>query len=168
MTLTELFKDIADAIREKKGTTESIVAEDFPEEIESIETGSSVTYYPSSMQNLFLNNTDITSLDLSAFDTRNTTTVRYMFKGCSSLVSVDISHFDLSNCTSFSSNQDMIIDCTSLDNNSLNSIMKALSTTSQTSNITLKYAGFTREQAERSITLSNWSLLQAKGWTTGY
>lgn len=38
-TLTELFTDIADAIREKKGTTDSIVASNFPSEIATIEAG---------------------------------------------------------------------------------------------------------------------------------
>ena len=36
MTLNELFTAIANAIRSKKGTSESIVATDFPDEIESI------------------------------------------------------------------------------------------------------------------------------------
>ena len=41
--LGSLFTDIADAIREKKGTNESIVADDFPDEINSIESGSNIT-----------------------------------------------------------------------------------------------------------------------------
>lgn len=39
-TLTSLFSDIADAIREKTGGTEEIVADTFPTAIESIPTGS--------------------------------------------------------------------------------------------------------------------------------
>lgn len=39
-TLDELFLAIADAIRTKKQTTETIIADDFPEEISSIETSS--------------------------------------------------------------------------------------------------------------------------------
>ena len=39
MTLTELFTAIANAIRAKTGKTESIVAENFPSEIEAIKTG---------------------------------------------------------------------------------------------------------------------------------
>lgn len=50
-TLTSLFTDIADAIRDKKGTSESIVADDFPTEIASIPTGTAeanvVDYTPS-------------------------------------------------------------------------------------------------------------------------
>ncbi len=39
MTLIELFTQIANAIREKKGTTEAIPATSFAEEITSIQTG---------------------------------------------------------------------------------------------------------------------------------
>lgn len=39
MTLTQLFTAIANAIRAKTGSSESIVAEDFPEEIADINTG---------------------------------------------------------------------------------------------------------------------------------
>ena len=39
-TLSSLFDDIASVIRAKKGSTELIVADDFPDEIASISTGS--------------------------------------------------------------------------------------------------------------------------------
>lgn len=42
-TLTSLFADIADAIREKTGGTAEIVADDFPDEISSIPSGGDVT-----------------------------------------------------------------------------------------------------------------------------
>lgn len=38
MTLTQLFTNIANAIRSKKGTSETIIAENFPQEISSIVT----------------------------------------------------------------------------------------------------------------------------------
>ena len=41
MTLTELFTNIANAIRAKTGSTEPIIAEDFPSAIEAIPTGGS-------------------------------------------------------------------------------------------------------------------------------
>lgn len=41
-TLTGLFTDIADAIRVKTGGTESIVADEFPEAISNIKTGTSI------------------------------------------------------------------------------------------------------------------------------
>lgn len=40
-TLNSLFTDIADAIREKTGSTEQIVADDFPEKIKELPTGGS-------------------------------------------------------------------------------------------------------------------------------
>lgn len=39
MALAELFTDIADAIREKDGTTDTIVANNFPARIQAIQTG---------------------------------------------------------------------------------------------------------------------------------
>jgi hypothetical protein len=41
MTLTELFTNIANAIRAKTGSTEPIIAEDFPSAIEAIPIGGS-------------------------------------------------------------------------------------------------------------------------------
>lgn len=43
MTLTELFTNIANAIRTKTGSTEPIIAEDFPSAIEAIPTSGSGT-----------------------------------------------------------------------------------------------------------------------------
>ena len=42
-TLTDLFTDVADAIRVKNGSTEAIIADNFPTEIENLRTG--LTYY---------------------------------------------------------------------------------------------------------------------------
>lgn len=42
-TLTSLFTAIADAIRAKTGSTETIIADDFPDTIAGIETGSKDT-----------------------------------------------------------------------------------------------------------------------------
>lgn len=43
-TLTELFTNIANAIRNKKGTSEKIKASDFPGEIENLSSGGSSEY----------------------------------------------------------------------------------------------------------------------------
>ena len=40
--LTDFLTDVADAIREKKGTTEKINPQDFSDEIKSIKTSSSM------------------------------------------------------------------------------------------------------------------------------
>jgi hypothetical protein len=52
--LTTLFTDIANAIRSKKGTNDSIIAENFPNEIATIEAGG----------NIDLNNTNLTNEEL--------------------------------------------------------------------------------------------------------
>ena len=44
-TLVSLFSDCANAIREKDGTTESIIADDFPEHIRAIPTGGGALRY---------------------------------------------------------------------------------------------------------------------------
>ena len=125
------------------------------------------------MGSMFANCPLLTSLDLSDFDTSNVTGgLSYFFSGCSNLVDVDISHFNLSKITSNNNPFDSIVaGCTSLSNNSMNSILKAMSTSNKPSASSYKRlsrCGFTQEQAEICTTLSNWSLLSAKGWTTGY
>lgn len=118
MTLTELFTNIANAIREKKGTTESIVAENFPEEIESITGGEnpldyftglshgggsvSTMFAPKlikkipnniSVQETNLSNTFRNCINLTEVGTIDTTGVinmNQMFNGCSSLVTIPV------------------------------------------------------------------------------
>ena len=114
----------------------------------------------------------LTSIDLSHVSTNNPTQIRNMFKGCTNLVNVDISHFDCSNVKNGNYLQNMVTDCAKLSNDSMNSILKALSTitniTSNKTKQTLAYVGFTEEQAEICTTLSNWSLCEEAGWRTGY
>lgn len=126
MTLTELFTNIANAIREKKGTTEKIVAENFPSEIESI-SGGEKTVLPdgtkfkestfssidlsnadtsniTDMSNMFYSCTSLTSMDLgSNFKTSNVTTIQHMFNGCTSLTSVNFNNFNTQNITNMGS-----------------------------------------------------------------
>lgn len=102
MTLTELFTNIANAIREKKGTTESIVAEDFPSEIESIESGGDITAYFSN--NLFNGSNSYSGFGKSILKIPdnivvNGTTLSNAFSGLTSITSVPM--FDTSNVTYF-------------------------------------------------------------------
>ena len=48
---------------------------------------------------MFNNCSNLTSLDVSKFDTQNVTSMWTMFKGCSSLTSLDLSNFDTQNVT---------------------------------------------------------------------
>ena len=81
--LTELFKATADAIRAKKQTTDPIVADSFPEEIEGITTSG---------------NSPEADLALKLWEERSKASdIVYMFQGCSSLTTVPL--FDTSNTT---------------------------------------------------------------------
>ena len=51
------------------------------------------------MDYMFNNCSNLTSLDVSKFDTQNVTSMWTMFKGCSSLTSLDLSNFDTQNVT---------------------------------------------------------------------
>ena len=55
------------------------------------------------MRNLFLGCSRLSSLDLSHFNTGNVTDLSYMFSGCSTLKSLDVASFDTSNVTDMTS-----------------------------------------------------------------
>ena len=120
--LTDFLIDVADAIREKKGTTDLINPQDFSSEIASIQSGSkydavmmdgmTIREYPnytipytidtskmSSMRNLFyysnMNNGKLKSIP--QLDTSNVTDMGYMFHNCSLLESIP--QLDTSNVT---------------------------------------------------------------------
>lgn len=95
------------------------------------------------------------------------TNAREMFRAMDKTTDLDLSNFDISHVTDASN---MFAYSTALSNDSLNSIMLAFSNNSSlsASNKTLKYLGFTSTQVNTMITLSNWNLLQANGWSTGY
>lgn len=87
-TLTELFTDIADAIKEKNGKIEPIVADTFPTEIENLKTGFDYI------------NSDVTEIpdyafygcdDLKSFDCYNVTSIgANAFENCTRLKSVTL------------------------------------------------------------------------------
>lgn len=167
MTLTELFTNIANAIREKKGTTESIVAENFPSEIESI-SGGEKTVLPdgikfkestfssidlsnadtsniTDMSNMFYSCTSLTSMDLgSNFKTSNVTTIQHMFNGCTSLTSVNFNNFNAQNITSMGS---AFSGCTALTSVNFGNI--------DTSNVTSMQMTFDNCTSLRTINMSN-------------
>ena len=127
-------------------------------------------HYPFTINTMFSGCSSLTTLDLNCIYTDNVTTIQYIFRDCSSLVSVDISHFNLEHCTGTYSLQNCVTNCSNLSNESMNSILKAFSTAGITSTAykRLSRCGFTQEQAEICITLSNWPALEALGWATGY
>lgn len=125
-------------------------------------------------------------------DTRNALDATSMFMDCNNLVSLP--QLDLSKCgslPSFAKNctklenvpvynipnitvrnlfRDMYSGCPALTNESLNNILATCITmvNLSSSHRNLYNVGLTLEQATTCTTLSNWSALQAAGWTTGY
>ena len=167
-TLRHFLTDIANSIRNKKGTTDTIIASNFDTEIDSIET-SVGKYAPrfisfrdynkmdldyeisnidtsnvTDMRSMFNGCTYLTSLDLSNFNTSNVTDMNSMFNGCQNLTSLILSNFDTSNVRDMNS---MFYNCknlTSLDLSSFN-----------TSNVTDMRSMFLNCKNLTSLDLSN-------------
>ena len=95
-TLPNFLTDVADAIREKKGTEELIQASEFDTEIANIPTGSSEKLQPTL---LTFANYQGTSIDVSNIDVSRMTTIGNMFAGCYNLEELDLSGFYTSNIT---------------------------------------------------------------------
>lgn len=84
----ETFTNIADAIREKTGTTEKIKPEDMASKISAISGGGMKTYFDlmPNKGGYFSYNTTLTSDELNKYlkydDTENVTNMSYMFEQC--------------------------------------------------------------------------------------
>lgn len=145
------------------------------------------------MQDFFNYCENITSADLKGLNVSNVTDMRYAFQYCSKLVSLDLGDWNTSSLTNFTQtfsgcyrlvnlnldswNLNKVTsyfngtfeNCSSLSNESLNSILKALSTNTRTfSNKTLAKVGISSAQASICTNLSNWQNCVSAGWTTGY
>ena len=122
------------------------------------------------MNNLFYNCSSLTSLDLSSFNTNKVTSFVSAFQNCINLVTLNVDSFVLSSVSANINRFGTTFrGCTALSNNSLNSILKMLSTwTKSFSNKTLVRTGLTQTQCETCTTLSNWQACVNVGWTTGY
>ena len=122
-----------------------------------------------SMTYMFSSCSNLTNLDLSSFNTSKVTDCSVMFSGCTNLTNLDVSNFNLSKFR-YNRLQNTFANCPNLSNNSLNSILKMISTlpVTITSDRTLKFVGLSSAQATTCTTLSNWADAQTAGWTTGY
>lgn len=111
--------------------------------------------------------TSIPQLDLSGLGD-----ISAIFENCTSLV--DMPALDFSNVTISQTEEiNTFSNCTSLSDESLNNVMATLNTLSFNSMAAaygkkLSVFGLSEEQANKCITLSNWSTLENDGWTTGY
>lgn len=125
------------------------------------------------------------------FDTSSCTTFNSMFNGASYLESIP--EYDMSSATDVSNFcngcyhlesvpaynwksvtgtnwLNVFSGCTALSDESLNNIMKSLSTLPSVSQSQkrLSRAGLSETQANRCVELSNWEALESDGWITGY
>ena len=117
-TLRHFLTDVANSIRNKKGTTNTIIASNFDTEIDSIET-SVGKYAPRFISFRDYNKMDL-DYEISNIDTSNVTDMRSMFNGCSYLTSLDLSNFDTSNVVDMSSMFSKCSNLTSLDLSNFN------------------------------------------------
>ena len=134
-TLGNFLTDVADAIREKKGTTDTILASNFDTEIASIESGVDINEYLSDIitsgsssspgwantikkmrSPLTVKGTSAEYMfykyplnELPQIYTSNVTSMRYMFDSCDNLTTIP--ELDTSNVTSMSS---MFVNCAKL------------------------------------------------------
>ena len=125
-TLGNFLTDVATAIRNKKGTTDAILASNFDTEIASIESGVDINEYLSDTitkgdsslggwtktiiklrSPLTIEGTDATYMfarcllnELPQIDTSNVTNMSYMFNGCTNLTTIP--QLDTSNVTNMS------------------------------------------------------------------
>ena len=101
---------------------------------------------PISMCDWFHNCYNLTSLDLSSFNTSNVTDMSSMFSGCTDLISLDLSSFDTSNVTDMDS---MFGNCSSLTSLDLSSF--------DTSNVTNMVSMFYKCSSLTSLDLSSFN-----------
>lgn len=122
------------------------------------------------MTEMFYKCTNLVSLNLRNFDVSHVTHFTNMFNGCSSLVNLNVDTFNLSHVDAniYRLNGTFKY-CSSLSNESLNSILKMLSTWAKNfSNKQLYRLSLSQAQCETCTTLSNWQACVDVGWSTGY
>ena len=98
------------------------------------------------MNYMFYNCNSLTSLDVSNFNTSNVTDMSYMFNRCSSLTNLDVSNFNTSNVTDIN---DMFSNCSSLTNLDLSNF--------NTSNVTDMNYMFSNCSSLTNLDLSNFN-----------
>ena len=136
-------------------------------ELTSLDLSNFNTSKVTNMNSMFYYCNGLTTLDVSSFDISEVVQIGNMFYSCSKLENLDVSNF---NMIKVFGAQNMFGSCQDLSDESLNSILKMCSTVSAVPsyNRTLKYIGLSSDQAKKCTTLSNWSLAEEAGWTTGY
>jgi len=96
-TLDNFLEDVADSIREKKGTTEPILAKNFDTEIESISGGgSSDDFYIDDCSYLFYGGARFEHYEYLMSCLKDVNSITYMFNDNDKIINLDISTIDLS------------------------------------------------------------------------
>lgn len=123
---------------------------------------------PKSVNNMFYNCEVLTTVP--SMNTSYCTDFGSMCYGCQSLTTVPIMNMNAVGSLSVSYLRDMFKNCPNLTTTSLDNILASLISigNSTASNRTLAYIGLSSTQATTCTTLSNWSTLSSRGWTTGY
>ena len=183
--LTDLFTDIANAIRGKKGTSDAIPAQNFASEITNLPSGGGanindyfetnrstnalpiflarfVKQFPQITAPVVTNFSRafdgfdlITEIDFTNIDKSNATNMYYMFANCTNLPSINMNGFDTSNVLNM---QGMFYNCrgmTSLDISDLN--------TSKTTTLTSMFVNCINLT---SLNLSNFDTSNVTSMTT--
>lgn len=139
----ETLTDIADAIREREESSNSIMVSDYATRIENLPSGADISEYFNdtiqggqdygwkktvkkipAMQNIgtscdsLYSQCSASEIDVSLIDTTNITTFRNMFAQSRNVISLDLSHF---NTTSVSTMENMFSECNNLSNVDLSS-----------------------------------------------
>ncbi len=108
-------EDITSAVVDISGITNAAFMFSGCSNLTSLDLSNFDTSNVTDMWGMFSGCTNLTSLDLSNFDTSNVTDMSVMFSGCSNLTSLDLSNFDTSNVTDMSGMFSGCSNLTSLD-----------------------------------------------------
>lgn len=119
---------------------------------------------------LFQNCPNLNNIDLSNMTTSNMRTCQYMFTGCTSLTSIEFGQMFTLASVETNGILYMFQNCSNLNNNSLNNILKLCTTAINLPRTykTLKWLGLSQTQATTCQGLSNYQDFLDAGWTTGY
>lgn len=136
--------------------------------VENINTGAITPGESVNMQETFYNCYRLKSVDLSNFSGK-ITFLKSCFRACYDLTTITFgNNFSLSQLVGNQCFLNTFGGCDSLSNDTLNAILGILPTaTSYTGTKTLSLLGLSNAQIATCQTLSNWSLAQSAGWTTG-
>lgn len=116
--------------------------------------------------------TSLTDLNIENISNIKISNLTYCFYNCSSLIT--LGEINLNNVSTNNCMQNAFSGCTSLSNDSLHNIIKAMSAsdyikTYYTSyNKKLSHIGLTSEQATTCTSFNEWTTLSTAGWSTGY